>query len=180
MIAHPWWLAARASGLVALVLVTASVIVGLVTAARLPRRPGSRGMLVTLHQQLATASLVAVAGHALTLLADGWLHPGITGVTVPFALGYRRVFTGLGVVAAYLAATLGLSFHARRWIGARRWRSVHRATVVAYVLIVVHALGAGTDRRTPWLTGFVAASVVVVLVLLGRRLLGGRRAPVAL
>lgn len=120
MTGHPWWLAASASGIVA-------------------------------------------------LLGDRWLHPGLAGVTVPFALGYRRAFTGLGVVAAYLAAALGLSFHIRRRIGPRRWRQAHRATVVVYVLAVVHALGAGTDGGAPWLTGFAAGSAALVAALLGVR-----------
>ena len=65
--------------------------------------------------------------------------------TVPFAMGFRPLFTGLGVVGGYLAALLGLSFYARKRIGARLWRKAHRATVVVYVLGLVHALGAGTD-----------------------------------
>ena len=116
-----------------------------------------------MHEQTALAGLVAIAVHGVTLLADPWLHPGVSGVLVPFAMGYRPLFTGLGIVAGYLAALLGLSFYARRRIGARLWRKLHRATVLVWALGVVHALGAGTRRGSPWLRGFMLATGVPIV-----------------
>jgi sulfoxide reductase heme-binding subunit YedZ len=168
------WLAARASGIVALALVTLSVGVGLAMAGRVARRPGLSRTLMPLHEHAALAGLVAIAVHGLTLLADPWLHPGIAGVTVPFAMGYRPAFTGLGILAGYLAALLGLSFYARRRIGARLWRRAHRATVVVYALGVVHALGAGSDAATPWMRTFVLVTGAPILVLLVRRVTARR------
>jgi sulfoxide reductase heme-binding subunit YedZ len=166
------WLAARASGIVALALVTLSVGVGLAMAGRVARRPGLSRTLMPLHEHAALAGLVAIAVHGLTLLADPWLHPGIAGVT--FAMGYRPAFTGLGILAGYLAALLGLSFYARRRIGARLWRRAHRATVVVYALGVVHALGAGSDAATPWMRTFVLVTGAPILVLLVRRVTARR------
>ena len=65
---------------------------------------------------------------------------------VPFSMDYRPLFSGLGVIAAYLAAVLGLSFYLRRHIGAKLWRKAHRVTVVVYVLGVVHAWGRARTR----------------------------------
>ncbi len=167
---YGWWLAARASGLLALALAAASVALGLAMAARLPVRPGLKRTLVAVHEQTALACLVAIGAHGATLLGDRWLHPGLRGVLVPFAMGYRPVFTGLGIVSGYLAALLGLSFYARRRIGARRWRTAHRATVLVYVLGLVHTLGAGTDASTPWLRTALLATTVPILALLVARL----------
>ena len=166
---YGWWLAGRASGVVALALVTLSVGVGLAMAGRVARRPGLSRTLMALHEHAALAGLVAIAVHGVTLLLDPWLHPGPVGVAVPFTMGYRPLFTGLGVVAAYLAALLGLSFYARRRIGARLWRRAHRATVLVYLLGVVHALGAGTDASTPWLRAFLLVTGVPIVVLFLRR-----------
>lgn len=171
---YGWWLAARASGIVALVLVTLSVGVGLAMAGRVAKRPGLKRALMSLHEHAAIVGLVAISVHGLMLLADPWLHPGARGVLVPFAMGYRPAFTGLGIIAAYLAALLGLSFYARRRIGTRRWRRMHRATVLVYLLGVVHALGAGTDGGTPWLRIFALATGVPMLALFAHRLLGTR------
>jgi sulfoxide reductase heme-binding subunit YedZ len=173
---YGWWLAARASGVVAIALVTLSVGIGLAMAGRVARRPGLPRTLMALHQNAALAGLIAIAVHGLTLLADPWLHPGLAGVVVPFAMRYRPAFTGLGVVAAYTAALLGLSFYARRSIGARLWRRMHRATVVVYVLGVAHALGSGTDASTPWLRAFLLVTGIPIVALFVRRITA-RRAP---
>lgn len=147
---HGWWLASRASGLVALVLITVSVGLGLAMAGKLMRRPGLSRKLIAVHEQTALAGLVAIAVHGITLLGDPWLHPGIAGIAVPFAMSFRPLATGLGIVGGYLAALLGLSFYLRRRIGARLWRKAHRATVVVYLLSLVHAFTAGTDATTVW------------------------------
>jgi methionine sulfoxide reductase heme-binding subunit len=168
---HGWWLASRASGLVALVLVTVSVGIGLAMAGKLMRRPGLSRRLLAVHEQTALAGLVAIAVHGIALLGDTWLHPGVVGVTVPFAMGFRTAFTGLGVIAAYLAALLGLSYYLRRRVGARLWRRAHRATVLVYVLGLVHAVGAGSDASAPWFRGWVILTTPLIVTLFARRLL---------
>jgi len=174
---YGWWLASRASGLVALVLVTVSVGVGLAMAGRVARRPGLSRTLMALHEHAALAGLVAIGVHGATLLMDPWLHPGALGVAVPFTMGYRPVYSGLGIVGAYLAAFLGLTYYARRRIGVRRWRKLHRASVVVYVLGVVHALGAGTDASTTWLRAFLLVTGVPIAALFVRRVTTRRPAP---
>lgn len=171
---HGWWLVSRASGLVALVLVTVSVFLGLAMAGKVLRRPGVAKKLMALHEQTALAGLVAIAVHGIALLGDPWLHPGVAGVTVPFALGFRTFFTGLGVIGAYLAALLGLSYYARRRIGARLWRKAHRATVVVYLLGLVHALGAGSDASAVWFRWWVMLTTPVIGGLFVYRVFSGR------
>jgi signal transduction histidine kinase len=115
----------------------------------------------------------------LALLGDQWLHPGVRGIAIPFALSYRPAFTGLGIIAGYLALLLGPSFYLRRRIGARRWRTLHRATVAVWLLAAVHAIGSGSDGGTVWLRAIVAVPAVPLVYLLVLRLLrgGARRAP---
>lgn len=173
---HGWWLASRASGLVAFALITISVGIGLAMAGKVMRRPGLSRKLVSIHEHTALAALVAIAVHGITLLGDPWLNPGVAGVTVPFAMSYRTIFTGLGVVAGYLAALLGLSFYIRKRIGPRLWRKAHRATVVVYVLGLIHALGAGTDASAVWFRWWVILTAPVIGGLFVYRLLGRRGA----
>jgi methionine sulfoxide reductase heme-binding subunit len=171
---HGWWLASRASGLVALVLVTISVGIGLAMAGKVMRRPGLSRKLMAIHEQTALASLIAIAIHGITLLGDPWLNPGVAGVTVPFAMSFRTAFTGLGVIAGYLAMALGLSFYARRRIGAKLWRKAHRATVLVYVLGLVHAFGAGTDASAVWFRWWVILTAPAIGGLFVHRVLSGR------
>jgi methionine sulfoxide reductase heme-binding subunit len=174
---HAFWIASRAAGVVALALVSASVLLGLAMAARLPRAPAWRRRVLGLHEQIALTALCAIAAHALLLLGDPWLHPGLAGIALPFRLQYRPLFTGLGILGGYLTTLLTLSFYVRRRIGVRLWRRLHRLTPAVYALAVVHVLGAGSDASAPWLRAVVlapapAAAVLVLARLAGRR---GRR-----
>lgn len=174
-----WWLAARASGIVALTLVTIAVLLGLTMSSKLLRRPGVGRTLLSLHEHVALVGLGAIAVHGLTLLGDPWLRPGLRGLTVPFAMSYRPLYTGLGILSGYLAALLGLSFYARRRIGARLWRRLHRATLLVWVLGVVHTLGSGSDAASLWLRAFVLAPAIPIAYLTTLRVLGTRRRPAA-
>jgi sulfoxide reductase heme-binding subunit YedZ len=174
-----WWLVSRASGILALALISLSVLLGLAMAARVLSRPGRKRLVARLHKHVALVALVAIAVHGLALLGDGWLKPGWRGIAVPFALGYRPQFTGLGIIAGYLALLLGPSFYLRRRIGARRWRSVHRATVAVWLLSVLHTLGSGSDRERLWLRSIVLAPAIAIVYLFVLRVLraGTRRGP---
>ena len=170
---HAWWIASRAAGLVALALITGSVILGLSQAGRLTRRPAIRRRMAALHEQLAVTGLVAIAVHGVTLLGDPWLSPGLSGIALPFSMAYRPLFTGFGILAGYLAAILGLSFYVRRRIGPRLWRRAHQLTIVVYAMAVVHTLGAGTDATTPWLRWWIAITAPTILVLFVARVRAG-------
>jgi sulfoxide reductase heme-binding subunit YedZ len=160
-----WWLASRASGAVALALIGVSVALGLAMAAKAIRAPGLPRILMAVHEHAALAALVAIAVHGITLLGDRWLDPGPVGIAVPFAMDYRPVFTGLGIVAGDLAAILGLTFYLRRRVGMRRWRKAHRLTPLVYVLGVTHTLGAGSDAGEPWLIALLLATGTPILYL---------------
>jgi methionine sulfoxide reductase heme-binding subunit len=164
---YAWWLSSRAAGVVAFALIALSVLIGLAMANRLVRGR----TVVKLHEHCALAGLVAIAVHGITLLGDSWLNPGATGLLVPFAMDYEPVFTGLGVIAGYLAAILGLSFYLRRRIGARRWRNVHRLTPLVYLLGAIHVLGAGSDAAEPWMRAILFATGAPIVFLFLARVL---------
>jgi len=165
-----WWIVSRASGLLALALVTISVLIGLTLAGKPTRNAVLLRRLRPLHEQTALAGLVAIVIHGIALLSDPWLDVGIVSVTVPFTLHYATAFTGLGVIAAYLAFLLGLTYYLRNRIGARLWRTAHRATVVVYLLGVVHAFGAGTDSSSIWFLAWVVLTGVPILLLFAYRM----------
>jgi sulfoxide reductase heme-binding subunit YedZ len=160
-----WWLTSRASGVVALGLVSLSVLLGLTMATKIISRPGLGRRLAGLHEHAALMALATMAIHGATLLGDRWLHAGVRGLVVPFTMGYRPLWTGLGMVGGYLAALLGLSFYVRRRIGTKLWRRLHRATVAVWVLAVVHTIGAGSDVGAMWLRLFMLATGAPIVFL---------------
>jgi sulfoxide reductase heme-binding subunit YedZ len=166
MTSHAFWLASRAAGVVALVLLSASVMLGLSMAAGLARTPAVKRRVRFAHEHVALTALGAIAVHGGLLLGDPWLRPGLGGILLPFTLHYRPLFSGLGILAGYLAVLLGLSFYVRRRIGVRRWRRLHRLTPAVYALAAIHTLGAGSDARGRWLPALVLAPAVMAAALL--------------
>ena len=171
-----WWLISRASGVVALVLVSLSVLMGLAMAARAIPRPGWKRTIVRLHEHVALVALAAVGLHGVSLLGDAWLKPGLRGITIPFALHYRPAFTGAGIVAGYLMMLVGPSFYFRRRIGPARWRKIHRLSLLVWFLAAVHTVGAGSDAARPWLRAIVVLPIVPMVYLLALRALRPSRA----
>lgn len=173
MISHQlFWIASRAFGTIAMVLLGSSVAVGLAMAGRLAHSPGRTVKIRRFHEAAAIVTVGLIAVHGGLLLFDSYLRPGLAGVTIPFLLGYRTLATGLGIIAGWLTVVFTVSFYVRRRIGARLWRRIHRLTPIAYLLALVHALGAGTDARSPWMIATLTGLTLPVAFALSYRVLG--------
>ena len=172
---HVFWLASRALGIVAIVLLASSVALGLALSGRLAPAPGRPARLKRAHEASALVALGFIVAHAGVLLGDAYLRPGLAGIALPFQLGYRPLWTGAGIIAGWLAAILGLSFYARRRIGVATWRWLHRWTLAVYVLAVGHAVGAGTDGGTAWMVVLLTLLTTPILFACTYRLLPAPR-----
>jgi sulfoxide reductase heme-binding subunit YedZ len=176
-----FWFASRAFGIVAMLLLGVSVAVGLAMSGRLAHRPGLPAKLKHFHESATLVTLGLIVTHGGLLLFDSYLRPGLAGITLPFALSYRPLFTGVGIIAGWLAAILGLSFYARKRIGVKTWRFMHRFTIVVYLLALVHVIGAGTDARAPWMTALLTGLTAPIVFAFTYRMLptSSRRRPPA-
>jgi sulfoxide reductase heme-binding subunit YedZ len=161
---HIFWITSRAAGTAALVLSSLSVCLGLLMGGRLVKRRGVD--LRVAHEALSLATLATLVVHGLSLLGDGFLHPGLGDVTVPFLSGYKTLWTAMGIIAFWVLLAVGLSFYARARIGQERWRSLHRFTALAWLLGVAHSLGEGSDAGQTWFLAMTAIVVVPAVVLL--------------
>ena len=167
---HLFWITSRAAGGAALLLASASVAVGLMMSSK--RKTSYKRDLRAIHEALSLTSLAMVALHGLALLGDAFLNPGLAGIAVPFAGAYRPVWTGIGIIAGYGLAALGLSYYFRNRIGAARWRRVHRLTAAFWLLAIAHTVGAGSDATQLWFLIASGALVIPASLLLGLRWLG--------
>jgi methionine sulfoxide reductase heme-binding subunit len=169
-----FWFASRAFGIVAIALLGISVALGLAMSGRLARRPGLPAKLKCFHEASVLVTLGLIVAHGGLLLFDSYLRPGLAGVTLPFTLSYRPVFTGIGIIAGWLAAILGLSFYVRKWIGVKVWRRMHRFMIVVYLLALGHVVGAGTNARSPWMLAMLTALTAPIVFAFTYRMLPTR------
>lgn len=163
------WLVARASGFAAFAALSLDVIVGLVVSTRVAGKRVSRGQLIELHGWLSPLALALVVGHALMLLADGYIRFDALDVLIPFVAPYRALAVGLGVIAAYIAFVVHASFGFRRALGTAWWRRLHFLSFAAFLAAALHGIIAGTDSGQPWAIAIYAMPLALVVGLTVRR-----------
>jgi len=163
------WQVARASGIVAWVLVTSAVIWGLLLSTRLfGRRPGPR-WLTDLHRFLGGLAVAFVGVHLAGLALDSYLHFGPVELLVPFASSWRSTEVALGVTAFYLLLAVEITSLAKRRVPRRAWKLVHLTSFGLFWLATAHGLTAATDTRNPILwSGYLLAAATVLFLTLVR------------
>lgn len=172
-----FWLLARASGLSAYVLLTLSVLAGLVVKARPFGKAMKPATAVDLHKTLALLGLTALALHGLTLVLDETVEIGLGALLVPGLAPYRPLWTGVGVVAGELMLVVYVSFALRRRIGQRNWRRLHWATYATFLAATAHGLLAGSDSAAPWALALYLGAVGAVVFATAWRALVPARPP---
>lgn len=160
----PLWYSTRAAGTLALVLLTATVVAGILAGGRhTPRRCG-RFELGLLHRNLSLLTLAFLVLHTVTVILDPYVSLGWASLAVPFTASYRPVWLGLGTVAVDLLLAVAVTSAVRQRLGRRTWKTVHWLTYAAWPLALFHAAGTGTDTRLPLQLWLYAGCLVAVVV----------------
>jgi sulfoxide reductase heme-binding subunit YedZ len=172
------WFAARGAGIVSLLLATAVVCLGLLTAARFERPAWPRFLTVELHRSVALVSVIFVAIHVVTAVLDPYASLGFIAAIVPFASSYRPLDVAFGVISLYLVIAVLLTSLIRDRLSQRTWRAVHWLAYAAWPMAVFHSLTAGSDAFAPWMlaiAGGCCATVAAVLIWRWSVIWPGRR-----
>lgn len=176
MTGQAWWYVARSTGIVAWSLLTLSMTWGLMLRTKiLNGRPAPRWLL-DLHRFLGGLSIVFVALHLASLVADSYVDFGPAELLVPFASSWRPAAVALGVVALYLLVAIEVTSLLMRRLPRRWWRAVHMSSFATFLLSTLHTVTAGTDARNSVLMLAVNVAVAAVLFLILVRLLAPGRA----
>jgi len=157
------WYAARAGGVVAYVLLTAVVVVGLAMAGKKKLRVWPRFAVEDVHRfgGLLVGTFVSI--HVLAIAIDAFLPFSLQSIAVPFISAYRPFWVGLGIVAAELLLALAVANHYRNKIVSYKfWRRTHYLNFAVWTAATLHLLGSGTDRSTWWLLGITTVAVMAV------------------
>ncbi len=165
------WDIARAGGWTAYMLLTLSVIVGLMLSTQV-QSPSRWPRLINseLHNFLSLLGTIFLGVHILAVWIDPFTRFGWRDILIPFASSYRTTWMALGIVALYLGIAIGISTLLRPHIGYTWWRKLHILTLGIFVLAAIHGIGTGSDTKTEWALGLYIASTALVGLLLCRRL----------
>ena len=165
-----WWYTARSGGILAALLLAASVLWGLTMTTKVAGRITRPAWLLDLHRFLAAAALVFTGIHVLAILLDTYVHFGLEEVLVPLTGTWHPVAVAWGIVGFYLLAAIEVTSLVRSHLPQRVWRSVHFASFPLFVVTVIHGLSAGTDRHSPLMVWGTIAICVMVAALTALRI----------
>jgi sulfoxide reductase heme-binding subunit YedZ len=169
------WYLTRSAGAVTLVLLTASVVLGILDTVRWsapPRWP--RFVLDALHRNVSLLVLAVLAVHVITAVIDSFAPIRLVDTVVPFVSAYRALWVGLGALALDLLLAVALTSALRHRIGFRGWRAVHWLAYACWPVALVHGLGSGTDASLKWMIVLSLACVGAVLAALAWRVTRAR------
>jgi methionine sulfoxide reductase heme-binding subunit len=159
------WYLARAGGMLAYLLLSSSVVVGLLLSGKAHGKRWPRFALEDVHRFLGLLTGTFVVVHGGALLLDGYLPFSLGQLVIPGIAPYRPLAVSLGVVAAELLVALAVTNHYRKRLSYRFWRRAHYLNFAVWLLALVHGLTAGTDALTTWALVLYGTSAWLVLAL---------------
>ena len=165
------WYTTRGAGAVSLVLLTAVVVLGVLSTLRFESSSWPRFLTAGLHRNVALIALVFLALHIVTAVVDPFTHLGWLAAVVPFSSYYRTLWLGLGVIAVELVVAISVTSLMRGFLGHAAWRAIHWLSYASWPVAVVHGFGTGTDTWSAWMIAIDAVCILAVAGAVGARLL---------
>src|ERR1022692_4990262 len=93
------WYTTRATVVVALVLLTGTVVLGVIGTARAASQRWPRIVTAGLHRNLALTGTAVVGVHVVTTVLDPFAPIGWIAAVIPFTSSYRPLWLSLGAIA---------------------------------------------------------------------------------
>ncbi len=170
------WYLTRGSGVMLLFVLTASLVVGILSSGGWTPRRWPKFVITGLHRNLALLAVALMVIHVVTAELDPYAPLGWLATAVPFLSTYRTLWLGLGTLSADLIFAVVVTSLFRDRLGYRSWRAVHWLAYLSWPVALLHCLGTGTDTRLGWIFALEMICLVAVVVASGVRL---RRAEIA-
>lgn len=172
------WYASRATGAVALLLLTAVALLGLLVS-RQSRLPGLPRFAVTgLHRNLSLLSVAFILLHVLTAVTDGYVSIPLTSAVIPFTSGYERFWLGIGAVSFDLFLAVIITSLLRHHLSRRVWYAVHLLSYASWPVAFAHSLGASSDMQGGWMLLLaIACAAILAVAITWRVRAAGRDLP---
>lgn len=167
-----YWYLTRSTGVVALLLLTATVALGVIDVRRYASPRWPRFLIDGLHRNLSLLSLAFLTLHVITTVLDSFAPISLLAAFIPFATSYRPFWIGLGAVAFDLLLALVITSLLRRRLGFAAWRMTHWLAYACWPIALLHGLGSGSDVKSSWLLLISVGCVLAVIAAVVLRALG--------
>ncbi len=156
------WYATRASGLMALILLTLTMVLGLITTTRAKARNWPGFAQQEIHRRVSMLAVVFLAIHVVTSVIDTFVDISWAAIIVPFTSAYSTFWVGVGTIALDLMVAVFVTSLLRARMRPGTWRAVHWLAYLSWPIALAHTFGMGTDSREHWV---IALGVVCVLAV---------------
>jgi predicted ferric reductase len=168
-----YWYLTRATGAVALILLTLSVVVGVAAVGRVKTDHWPRFAIDGIHRTGSLLAFAFLVVHIATAVLDSFAPIRVTDAVIPFSGSYRPLWLGLGAASFDLLLAVIVTSLIRVRLGYRSWRAVHWLAYLAWPVALVHGLGTGSDAHMSWMLAVdVACTVAVLIAVVARALIG--------
>lgn len=166
-----YWYLARATGIVSLLLLTASVVLGVLGPLRFTV-PGRwpRFAIDTLHRDVSLLVIAVLVIHIVTSVLDGFAPINLLDAVLPFRSAYRPLWMGLGAFSFDFLLALVITSLVRRRLGYRAWRAIHWLAYASWPVAVLHGLGSGSDTKAWWSLALTAVCLLAVVAAVWARI----------
>ncbi len=168
-----YWYLTRSTGMVSLLLLTVTMVLGVIDVSRWSTPSWPRFALDSLHRSVSMLVLVFLGLHILTAALDSFAPISLLDAVLPFIGSYRPFWLGLGAVAFDLLLALAVTSLMRQRVGHRAWRVTHWLAYACWPIALLHGLGTGSDVKSAWSLAITAMCVLAVAGAVCARALRG-------
>ncbi|MCU1523674.1 MAG: iron reductase [Microbacteriaceae bacterium] len=164
------WALGRGTGVVALLLMTVSVLLGILTRSGRPAFGLPRFAVTLVHRNSSLLASAFILIHIVSLFFDPYAQLNLVDAVFPFLGSYQPFWLGLGTLAVDLLVAVMVTSLLRQRVGQRGFRFVHWFTYAMWPIALAHSIGTGTDGTSSWFIALAVLCTLSVLAALGWRL----------
>jgi hypothetical protein len=154
-------------GVLALVSLSITIMVGLVSTDRLVLTIRQRLLLQSTHRTTGVMAVASLGIHLWTKLAEG--HITVIDFVIPFMRPGNELWVGFGTISAWIMIfTMWTGLVRARFIGRGKpwmWRAVHAFSYLMWPIAMMHGLNAGRPAAVWVIVSYVVCVVGVVIGL---------------
>lgn len=169
------WYATRASGLMALVLLTVTMVLGILTTTRAKARSWPGFAQQEMHRRISILAVVFLGIHVITSVLDTFVNISWAAIVIPFTSEYSGFWVGVGAVALDLMIAVFVTSLLRERMRPAMWRAVHWLAYLSWPVAMAHTFGMGTDSREAWVIVLGVVCGLAVAAALGWRFYAASR-----